>query len=319
MDQFFNRVEKTEHYKRLLISWAEYYNESETTNKETGGKLALNTIKKYKTGLNCFVEFENYRKNIIQLKDIDYSFYKEFVTYCLKEKKYAPNTVGAQIKVLKKWLQESNKRGYSNVDYSDFKTLTNETESIYLTEEEINKVFNTDLSENSSLDNVKDLFIIGCRTGLRVSDFMRLNASNILGDMITIKAQKSKIEVVIPLHEQVVKIINKNNGKFPKAISEQKFNLYVKDVCKEAEINEMVNGSKMNSKSKRKETGTYPKHELVTSHICRRSFATILYGKIDSATIMAITGHKTEREFLKYIKTTSHEHAEKLKKHWEFI
>jgi integrase len=205
------------------------------------------------------------------------------------------------------------------VDYSDFKTLTNETESIYLTEEEINKVFNTDLSENSSLDNVKDLFIIGCRTGLRVSDFMRLNASNISGDMITIKAQKSKIEVVIPLHEQVVKIINKNNGKFPKAISEQKFNLYVKDVCKEAEINEMVNGSKMNSKSKRKETGTYPKHELVTSHICRRSFATNLYGKIDSATIMAITGHKTEREFLKYIKTTSHEHAEKLKKHWEFI
>ena len=317
VNNFFNRVEKTEHFKRLLISWAEYYNENETINKETGKSLALNTLKKYKTALNCFIDFEKYRETVIQLKDIDYSFYKEFVNYCLNKKKYAPNTVGAQIKVLKKWLQESNKRGYSNVDYSDFKTLTNETEAIYLTEEEINKVYNTDLSDNKSLDNVKDLFIIGCRTGLRVSDFMRLDITNISGDMITIKAQKSKIEVVIPLHEQVKNIIHKNNGQFPKAISEQKFNLYVKNVCMKAEINEIVYGSKMNSKTKRKETGNYSKYELVTSHICRRSFATNLYGKIDSATIMAITGHKTEREFLKYIKTTSKEHAEKLKEHWK--
>jgi integrase len=316
VDRFFNRVEKTEHFKRLLISWAKHYNENETINKETGKKLASNTLKKYKTGLNCFVDFENYRKNIIQLNDIDYSFYKEFVDYCLNEKKYAPNTVGAQIKVLKKWLQESNKRGFSNVDFSDFKTLTNEAESIYLTEDEINQVYNTNFSDNEKLSNVRDIFIIGCRTGLRISDFKQLISSNITSDMIIIKAQKSKNEVVIPLHNQVKEILYKNNGEFPRLITDPKFNLYVKDVCKIAKLNEMVKGSKMNPKTNRKETGIYPKHELVTSHICRRSFATNLYGKIGSATIMGITGHKTEKEFLKYIKTTSKQHAEKLKQHW---
>ena len=119
------------------------------------------------------------------------------------------------------------------------------------------------------------------------------------------------------MHRQVKEILQKNNGNFPKSISEQKFNLYVKEVCKIVGLDEPVKGSKMNSKTKRKESGVFPKYELVTSHICRRSFATNLYGKLDSATIMGITGHKTEKEFIKYIKTTSHQHAEKLKEYWE--
>ncbi len=314
---FFNRVDKSEPHKKLLLSWAEYYNTNETTNKDTGEKLAMNTLKKYKTGLNCFIEFQNYRDKTILLKDIDYAFYKEFTNYCLNVKNYAPSTVGAQIKVLKKWLRESNKRGFSNVDFSDFKTLNNETESIYLNEDEINKVYESNDIDNDTLLNVRDIFIIGCRTGLRVSDFMRLDSSNVSNDLITIKAEKTKNEVVIPLHRQVKEILQKNNGDFPKSISEQKFNLYVKEVCKRVGLDELVKGSKMNSKTKRKESGVFPKYELVTSHICRRSFATNLYGKLDSATIMGITGHKTEKEFIKYIKTTSHQHAEKLKEYWE--
>jgi integrase len=72
------------------------------------------------------------------------------------------------------------------------------------------------------------------------------------------------------------------------------------------------------SKNKnRKDFGTYPKHELITSHTCRRSFASNLYGKLPNMTIMAITGHKTETQFLKYIKITPTENAEKLKEYWE--
>ena len=66
----------------------------------------------------------------------------------------------------------------------------------------------------------------------------------------------------------------------------------------------------------RKKTGIYKKHELVCSYICGRSFATNLHGKIDTLTIMKITGHKTEAQFLSYIKITPKEYAEKLKAHW---
>lgn len=87
-------------------------------------------------------------------------------------------------------------------------------------------------------------------------------------------------------------------------------------MCQVAKFTEKVQGSKINKETKRKEEGIFEKWELVSSHICRRSFASNLYGKLDNLTIMAITGHQTETQFLKYIKITSTEKAEKLKEYW---
>ena len=67
----------------------------------------------------------------------------------------------------------------------------------------------------------------------------------------------------------------------------------------------------------RKKFGKYPKYELISSHICRRTFATNLYGKLDTLTIMKITGHQTEKQFLDYIKITPKEYAIKLKEYWK--
>ena len=61
----------------------------------------------------------------------------------------------------------------------------------------------------------------------------------------------------------------------------------------------------------------FEKHKLIGSHTCRRSFASNLYGKLPNQTIMAITGHKSEEQFLRYIKITSKEHAETVKALWE--
>jgi integrase len=113
---------------------------------------------------------------------------------------------------------------------------------------------------------------------------------------------------------------------FPRKISDQNFNTYIKELCQIAGFNEEIYGAKMcptqskiDGKNKtvyRKKNGYYPKFELVTSHICRRSFATNLYGKLDTLTIMKITGHKTESQFLSYIKITPREYAERLKELW---
>ena len=107
------------------------------------------------------------------------------------------------------------------------------------------------------------------------------------------------------------------------------FNLYIKVVAKVAGLTETVEGGKIseitvnvNGKEEiihRKVMGTYPKYELVSSHICRRTFATLLYGKIDTLTIMKITGHQTERQFLGYIKITPKEYAENLKMYWKSL
>ncbi|RPG55231.1 MAG: hypothetical protein CBC56_005720 [Flavobacteriales bacterium TMED96] len=103
-------------------------------------------------------------------------------------------------------------------------------------------------------------------------------------------------------------MLNKRNGSFPKKISDQKYNDYIKEVCQLAGITEVIHGGKsvnvgtIEKKSYRKKKGMYPKYELVTSHIGRRSFATNYYGKIPTPLLMSATGHSSEKQFLEYIK-----------------
>jgi integrase len=158
-----------------------------------------------------------------------------------------------------------------------------------------------------------------------------LTINDIVNDFIDNVNFKTDIPVAIPLHPDVKIILNKRNGNFPRPISDQNFNDYIKEVAKQAGLTEIVLGSKTiemkdengnpildkeGNKIHRKKNGKYPKHELVTTHICRRSFATNLYGTIDTLTIMKIIGHSTEKQFLDYIKTTPQQHAEKLSKLW---
>ena len=96
-------------------------------------------------------------------------------------------------------------------------------------------------------------------------------------------------------------------------------------ICKKVGLTEELNGKIFKSfpnevtgkKHMRKVDGTYPKYLFVSSHTCRRSFATNLYKmKFPHVSIMQITGHKTESSFLKYIKVTPSEHAEMLESFW---
>jgi integrase len=108
------------------------------------------------------------------------------------------------------------------------------------------------------------------------------------------------------LHKKVLEILKKRDGKFPYAISDQKYNSYIKTVCEIAEINDVVVGSKKletkeDSGIYRKETGTFKKWELVTSHIGRRSFSSNFYGIIPTNYLIYVTGHSTETMFLTYI------------------
>ena len=109
--------------------------------------------------------------------------------------------------------------------------------------------------------------------------------------------------MTVPLSKKVLEILKKRGGNFPYSISDQKYNDYIKDVCKLAEIDEKVKGSiiEVTKKEKRKKSGTYEKWELVSSHIGRRSFATNNYGKIPTSLLISATGHSTEKMFLEYI------------------
>jgi len=316
---YFGRTNKDELHKAYFVDWIKEFIKNADKRLYKGNKITPSTIKNYTTTFNRLTEFEASKSIKLRFEDIDLKFYTSFVNYCKDKRNYNDNTTGNLINRIKffcRQIELENLPINPQYKHSEFMAVSNKTFDIYLTETEINQVYNYDFSKSLRLDNARDLFIIGLRTGLRVSDFLQLKNIDINKGFIEIETTKTKETVIIPLHNQVKAIIEKNDNKLPRSISDQNFNLYIKDVCKDAGITETVKGSIVNPKTKRKEIGRYKKYKLVSSHTCRRSFASNLYGKLPNMVIMSITGHKTETSFLKYIKITKKEHANTLKTYW---
>ncbi|MQP52683.1 MULTISPECIES: site-specific integrase [unclassified Flavobacterium] len=332
INKFFNRETKNE-LSDNIIFFTNYINtfieESKTKKTRNNTPIKPRTIQHYNTTLSKIKSFEDFKSIKLRISDIDLKFHNSFIEFLDKQQKLNPNTIGGYVDDIKLMINYADKKGIEinkEAKFNEFYTPTNKTKDIYLKEEEINKIFNHKF-DLDHLDNARDWFIIGLRTGLRISDFLKLTNKNLVDGFIEKNTIKTDFPVIIPIHEQVQFILDKRNGKFPREISDQKFNDYIKKVCEEVGISEEVEGARMDEiitkkdgKKEiiyRKKAGMYKKHELVSSHICRRSFATNLYGKIDTLTIMKITGHKTEAQFLSYIKITPKEYAEKLKAYWK--
>lgn len=316
---FFGKANANELYKIYFIDWINRFIDEAPKRLYKGKPISYKTIQQYTTTLNKLIEFEKINNLKIRFENIDLVFHRDFIDYCRTVENLGNNSIGGHIKNIKMWCKNIELEGYPiNPQYkhTSFATIQNDTKDIYLNENEINKIFEFDLKDNIRLSNAKDLFIIGLRTGLRVSNFMRVGVLNINDEKIKIETLKTKQRVIIPMHPQIKQILETRNGVLPHAISGQKFNNYIKEICTLVGITDVVEGAKMNPETKRKENGYFQKWELVTSHTCRRSFATNLYGKLPNKVIMAITGHTTETQFLKYIKTTNDEFAEILGDFW---
>ena len=328
----FNRETKdNEIDNKLFLSnyITSFIEESKTKKTKKNTLIKHRTIQHYNTTLNKIYAFESHIGKRIKFTDVTLKFHTQFVSFLEKEEQLNPNTIGGYVDDLKLFLSSASKNGFklpNDYKFNDFYSPTNKTKDIYLRENEINLIYNVVL-EHDYLDNARDWFIIGLRTGLRISDFLNLTTHKIIDGFIEKETIKTEYPVIIPIHHQVESILAKRNGNFPRQISDQRFNDYIKIICKIAGLDEVVEGAKMmplevieNGKTKiihRKKTGKYPTYELVSSHICRRSFATNLYGQIDTLTIMKITGHQTESQFLKYIKITPREYANRLKDFWK--
>lgn len=293
-----------------LISFAEYI--VENTDRSHGTKKQL------RQAIRNLREFKFYSKRSLHFDSIDLDFYDEFVDFLIK-KNYGKNTIGTLIKNLKVFMNEAVDRKLTqNLQFKNrrFKTVEEPTENIYLSEKEIQRLYELDLSTIQRLDRARDLFIIGCYTGLRFSDLSELSKANITrdGSVARVRTIKTGEVVMIPLKSQVKSILQKYEGIPPQAYSNQKMNDYLKELGELAEMNEevLITATKGGVRS----SETYKKWELITTHTARRSFATNAYLMgVPTISIMKITGHKTEKSFLKYIKISQEDNANKLVNH----
>jgi integrase len=306
-----------------LFRFIEQFIEQSTTkvNPESGEKFAHTTIKKYRSTYNHLTQFAKSKRKDLNFENIDIQFYDDFNAFLTLEKGLAMNSIGKYIQTIKTFLRAASDQGIEvNPTYKTrrFKTPSELTDKIYLTEDELNEMFRLDLSDNPRLEQVRDLFIVGAWTGLRFSDFTTIQPEQISEKRLRIRSNKTGTPSVIPFHPCVRAILakyhNRTANSLPPAISNQKMNAYLKEVAALVEslqtpvmVSSTVGGFRKSVAKK--------KYEFVTTHTARRSFATNMY-KMECPTrsIMNITGHKTESAFRAYIRLDSEEHADILEK-----
>ena len=303
--------------KQELIEWIEQEIEIIKQSQKVG------SVQVYASLISHLKEFSKRKKYKVSFESINIDFYEQFKDYILNEKGLLTNTFGKQIKTLKTFLNLATEKGINtNMSYKSrlFKVLQESIDHPFLNNEELKHLYELQLKKGY-LDRVRDIFLIGCHTGLRFSDFTHLKDENFEkwdnGLVLKVKTKKTNQKVVIPVKPVVKAIWDKYKGKLPRPISNQKMNEYLKELCEVAEINKPTLIKRTSGKNVIEKT--CPKFQLISTHTARRSFATNAFlSGVPAISIMKITGHKTESSFMKYIKATQEQNASLLIEHPHF-
>ncbi len=284
-------------------------------NANTKRKISVNTIATYKQCEKAILSYQKHAKRALTFKSIDLDFYADFKLF-MQAKGLNPNTIGKRIATLKAFLNAANEQGLTenqSHNKKSFKVDRLKVDNIYLNDTELNAIQGLNLVGNERLEKARDLFLVGCYTGLRFSDFVNIKPENFVDGFLKLTTQKTGDSVAIPIHSVLKQILEKYKGKtlnsLPPAISNQKLNKYIKEFC--ALVLELQQTVVINNEIK-------PKYSLVSCHTARRSFATNQYKNgLQAQTIMQVTGHRTEKAFMTYLKLDSTEYAELMQQHWD--
>ncbi len=283
-----------------------------------GKLLSPKSLPQYRIAERHLKEFAvNQKKKDFMLEEINSIFYQKYVAFLQKQGK-TTNSIGREIKCLKVIIHQLPHTLQAKCDISKFKVVSEEVDNTYLNEDDLLQLKNCDLSSKPYLEHARDWFLILAWTGCRISDMPKISQADTEAQVITYRQQKTNAKVTIPLHPVVIEILEKYHYQMPEPISDQRFNDYIKEAAKLSGLTKKEGVTRTEGGVTR--TEYKEQWELITSHTGRRSFATNAYKRgIPTITIMAITGHKTEKAFLKYIKIKQEEHARIMAEQWEKI
>jgi len=289
--------------------------------KVSHNKVMNKTLKgQYQNAVDLLFEFEQFANYKIALKDLKTEDFYAFIDYLQNELDYNISTIERILSRIKFFCSRAKENGlkisteYTKRIYLDKEQ--DEIETVYLNEIEIDKIYKLQI-DNEDLDHARDLLIISCYCGLRVSDFMyNLDTSKIKDGIISIKTKKTGAFVKIPVHNYISAILNKRFGNLPKRFNEHEYNTLIKKVGELAKIDNLVFGSLWDADKKRKIKGYNPKFKYFSSHIGRRSLISNLRGKISDEALASIGGWSTTNLLDTYNKTTKIEYANQLNNYW---
>jgi integrase len=303
------RQKKAPNYKKVVHSFiSEGANElfgfwegiiSGTITPRHGKKLTPSTISAKRQTFNLLKEYDD----TLTFDKMTMQFYNAFTKW-MTNKKFDENTTGKHIKELKAILNLAYRNELIANDRFKFWTVVREkNEVVSLTKEEVISFINLPLT--GSMADVRDLFVIACFLGHRISDFNQLIPENfITKNGITFHeyvSSKTSVLIRVPVPPQAMEVIHKRWNNWPNMIALPNIRYNLKEISKKAGLDYRVVTKIRNGKPVYK-----PKWDAITPHSARRTAATsMFYGwfnkPMPASLCMRFTGHKSEKSFLTYI------------------
>lgn len=296
---------------------SDYYRNLPVCNFIQFGVLFINLKKKgrhFAAFHNMLEHFINYQEHIgrsFSTKEVGKEEIDGFVEYLHIEKLLKISTIQAMVIKLKYLLGKAYLNGWAVDDsYTDSKVRESISTQIYLKEKEVARLYYFE-GLTKKEEEIRDMFIVGCMTGQRYSDYSRLSKDNIVGDNIHFLQKKTRNKAVVPMTDYVREIFSKYDGNLPPARCIQYFNKAIKIICKKAGLTELVvyeedKGGDIVMIKK-------PQYEMISSHTARRTFATnMVRNNVSTSKIRKCTGHKSSACFDRYDRMTLEDNARAL-------
>lgn len=254
--------------------------------------------------------------------DVTEDFMRDAVAYFTDDLGYSRNNIHKHLSKIREMMLKAQRMGKTNnVGYQNFKYNSETVTAVALNESEL-ETLRTWPVEHEYQDNARDLFLVGCFTGLRFGDYSKLTKKNIVTingkRRVRVKTEKQGTVVIIPIMEPLQQILDKRGGKFPRAITNQRCNEYIKEVCKLIPEFQMDFAIERNAgKTKTGPVEVVAKWTKIGTHCGRRSFCTNAYKRgVKPAVIMKISGHSTESMLYRYIQLQPEDSADAFEDEW---
>ncbi len=274
--------------------------------------------------LKRFQEYDG--KDKLLIKDIGYLFSESYGKWLLNKKELLPESTNQELAYLKTFIKKAGKEGLEVTNDMWWRKKVKQSikmklKPVALTQKEVDLIYKHDFLANRKLHNAQTLLILGFYTGARISDLHKINAANIVsitdnsgGAPVTFEAfsytqEKTGKRMIVPVHPRVKEYLTRDHH----FLNRSTFGIYFKDIGKEVGLTRKVYG-----RSYRKETkeGEFELHELLSTHVMRRTFASLNWGKIPTPMLLQLTGHEKAEMLMKYIGVADDMGAKALNKLW---
>ena len=313
---------KKEDPTNLVYDFIDRYIQEHELTRVKGSLVVYKSLKRH------LKNYQTKTKVNFRFDKVDYNFMQSFQNFLIgweevhettgKVRTLNNITIAKQLSTLKTFLGYAKRQGIKvNGGYKDFTIKKEKLEVIALTQAELELLFNFNLSLNKRLDQVRDVFCFSCVTGFRFSDLQQLRREHIKEREIRLTIKKTKEPLIVPLNQFSKRILHKYEemGHPLPVISNQKFNKYVKELCKLVGIDDPI--EIIRYKGAIKQSTIYKKHEIISAHTGRKTFATLSLEKgIPAETVMKITGHSDYKSFQRYVKVTEERKRNEMQKAW---